>query len=440
MSKATAVEKLFNIKLYDYQNKWVNDTSRFRIVNKSRQVGFSWICAVEALSKAMFVKQSTILFVSTSQKGADRIMKYVRDLWYTIPEAIQENFKMISFTKQEIEFKNGSKIVSLPNNPNAARGYPATDVYLDEFAFLENETKMWEAIMPTTVRKDVIRRISLMSTPFGKRNTFYKVFMEMRKQGDDIWSRHRVHYTDCPDLDTSKLRATMTEQQFRQEFCCEFIDEVTAVFPYELIHACIPGHKMNLIKEDELIKYNSMPNGKLVYAGVDFGKIRDSTVVTYFEKLFKEGHEKPFFNMLRMDVFEKMRYVDQIPLIVEGLRNMKSNQVIVDQTGVGEKLYEDLQGYNFNLLGIKFSNSWKENGVNKMIRYMQSGRIKYLNDERIVKQFHDLQKKITRSNNARYEHSSGEHDDIFWSIVLALDTDFCGIESFGFTGGNNWYK
>jgi len=37
-----------NIKLYDWQKKWLDDESRFRIMLKSRAVGGSFLIALEA--------------------------------------------------------------------------------------------------------------------------------------------------------------------------------------------------------------------------------------------------------------------------------------------------------------------------------------------------------------------------------------------------------
>lgn len=444
MAKSEAIEMMFGIKLYPYQKAWVNDDSQFRIVNKSRQVGFSWCCAAEALFSSMFIKNSTILFVSTSQKGANRIMKYVRDLWYKIPEEIRKEFAIESFTKEEIEFTNGSKIISLPNNPDSARGYPATDVYLDEFAFLENEQKMWEAILPTTSRKDVRRRMSLMSTPFGKLNTFYNIYEKLKGKKEDVWSRHKVMWYDCPDIDITKIKCTMTENQFKQEYNCQFIDEVSAVFTYELLNACTPGR--NEIEKEaikpELSITNKHSDGtgqdRVIYAGVDFGKVRDATVITFFEKKFIDGDTEPHYKMLRMEILERMNYMDQIPLILKYLREMCVDQVYVDQTGVGEKLYEDLANKDLPIYGVKFSNSWKEKAVTRMILLMTSGRVRFLNDEKLIEQFHDLQKIITKNNNVRYEHSAGGHDDIYWSCNLALNSEESEFGYDGVVGGTAW--
>src|SRR5690606_39045036 len=42
----------------------------------------------------------------------------------------------------EVELPNGTRITSLPANPDTARGFSA-NVYLDEFAFHQDSKKIW---------------------------------------------------------------------------------------------------------------------------------------------------------------------------------------------------------------------------------------------------------------------------------------------------------
>jgi hypothetical protein len=69
---------------------------------------------------------------------------------------------------------------------------------------------------------------------------------------------------------------------------------------------------------------------------------------------------------------------------------------------------------------------------------MTSGRVKFLKDETLIEQFHDMQKIITKSNNVRYEHSAGNHDDIFWSTAMAFNSEESEFVYEGLVGGNVW--
>ena len=53
--------------LYPYQQRWLADKSRFKIALNARQLGFSFIIALEGLLEA-FEKNQTVIFVSTSER------------------------------------------------------------------------------------------------------------------------------------------------------------------------------------------------------------------------------------------------------------------------------------------------------------------------------------------------------------------------------------
>jgi hypothetical protein len=76
----------------------------------------------------------------------------------------------------EIRFINSdtvSRIKILPANPRTARGFSG-DLILDEFAFHENSTAIWEAAEPIlAANPDYLCRIA--STPNGRHNIFYRL-------------------------------------------------------------------------------------------------------------------------------------------------------------------------------------------------------------------------------------------------------------------------
>jgi len=217
----------------------------------------------------------------------------------------------------------------------------------------------------------------------------------------------------------------MNNVQFRQEFCCEFVDEATAVIPLSLIESCI---------DPDLKQQGRMFKDRATYVGIDFGKKRDSTVVTFFEKT-QNDEGQDVFTLKRMDSYLEP-YESQLKKIETNLKNMNAMQVWVDQTGVGEKLYEDMNtmSRSWHVNGVIFSRQWKERAVNDVILLMQAGRVKFMKDDELIKQVHGLQRKITVHGNVRFEHQKNEHDDIFWSIALALSQASHNSGFFGMTG------
>lgn len=75
----------------------------------------------------------------------------------------------------KIEFSNGARVLSLPNNPGALRGFTAQTVAVDEAAFVEGFADVMQAIAPTLTR-DPDAQLVLASTPAGMNGPFYEMY------------------------------------------------------------------------------------------------------------------------------------------------------------------------------------------------------------------------------------------------------------------------
>ena len=69
-------------------------------------------------------------------------------------------------------FANGSRIKSIPANRSTGRGFTATDVYLDEFAYAEYAADIYQSISPTVAQGG---RLTVGSTPNGVGNLFHEL-------------------------------------------------------------------------------------------------------------------------------------------------------------------------------------------------------------------------------------------------------------------------
>ena len=106
------------IVLYDYQKKFLLDASPFRIIMKARQLGLSWVIALEGLLTALLKPYQTILFVSSGEEAAKRVLVYV----YAFINGMSIKPKLLNSSMTECRFANQSRIVSLPNNSRCYSG------------------------------------------------------------------------------------------------------------------------------------------------------------------------------------------------------------------------------------------------------------------------------------------------------------------------------
>jgi hypothetical protein len=125
--------------------------------------------------------------------------------------------------------------VSLPGTEKTTRGFskPAL-VIIDEASQID------DGLYSTGIRPMMLRsqgQIMLLSTPYGKRGIFYKVWTEGIN-----WRKFRVPVTDVPSVDQDFIEEEKREkspEDFAQEYLCEFIDTEDQVFATNLIEAAL---------------------------------------------------------------------------------------------------------------------------------------------------------------------------------------------------------
>lgn len=117
----TAVEYKGKIDLYPYQQAFIDDDSRFRIIKKSRQTGFSFTIALEALLSARRGRNQ--LICSASQDQSDLIIDYA------VQHAGALGIELIASSKSKLICEGGGIIYALSSNFRTVQGFHG-DLYL----------------------------------------------------------------------------------------------------------------------------------------------------------------------------------------------------------------------------------------------------------------------------------------------------------------------
>lgn len=199
------------------------------ILNCSRQSGKSTVSALLALHQALYTAESLVLLLSPSLRQSIELFRKTKAAIYSLgsdSRAIEEESAL------RIEFANGSRIVSLPGSETSVRGYSNVALLvIDEAARVEDD--LYQAVRPMLA---VSRgRTVVLSTPFGKRGFFWKVWA--RSEG---WKRVCVTAYDCPRIDPAWLEAErqqIPDIYFKSEYMCEFVEQADSVFRLDDIEA-----------------------------------------------------------------------------------------------------------------------------------------------------------------------------------------------------------
>ena len=93
--------------LEPFQVAFLRNRSRFRWVTKSRQVGFSFIAALEALARCHLREGHTTVFVSFSQNEAREKILVARQVFEELPTACQK--RLVVDSKTELVFESNAQ-------------------------------------------------------------------------------------------------------------------------------------------------------------------------------------------------------------------------------------------------------------------------------------------------------------------------------------------
>jgi len=149
-------------------------STRYSLILKARQIGFSTLVATYCFWNAAFYPDRPILMLSRTEREAIKLLqksKYGRQF---LPEWMQFRMGPYNATQTKMEFANGSYIESLPSASDPARGESAYLVVVDELAFLQNSEEAWGAIEPVA---DVGGRVIMLSTANGEGNLFHRLWV-----------------------------------------------------------------------------------------------------------------------------------------------------------------------------------------------------------------------------------------------------------------------
>lgn len=395
-----------DVILLPYQQRWVADKSRFKIGLLARQTGKSFAASLEAVLDALEYRGNLWIFLSRGERQSLELAEKAKrhcEAIRVVAELYQENFDVA--TKQYvIQFPNGSRIISLPANPDTARGYSG-NVLLDEFAFHQDSREIWGAIYPTITRNERYK-IRVISTPNGQSGKFWELW---QGGAGDIWSRHRVDIYDAVReglaIDPEVLRQGIRDPlKWQQEYLLEFVEENTAWLPYDLIATC----------ESDQARTEGELEGEL-YLGMDIGRRRDLSVIWVAE--------------LVGDVLwtRKVVWLERTPFSVQrevlyGLLP-RVRRAAIDATGLGMQLAEEArQRYGSKVEPVLFTNAVKEDLAITLRRRFEDRQIRIPPHERIRESLHAVRRIATSAGNFRFDAERDEagHADEFWAAALAV--------------------
>jgi len=266
-------------------------------------------------------------------------------------------------------------------------------------------------ISPMLITRPNAKKIYL-SSPWTKDHPFYEAFtkpeMEFKKY---TWPTSLNPKVTKEYLEREKL--SIGEYNYNREYNAIFLDDQFAYFPSALVLSCTEHYELNKDTPPE-----QKHTGEY-HIGLDFGKLQDHSAIAILQKI--------------SDKQIRLVYVKEFPLntsytdVIEHVKNLHASYNFVagclDQTGVGEGLYDEIKKIMPQMQGTTLTASTKEDMICKFKLAMENHRITLPDEnEKLLTQITDQQTRPLQSGTLHFSHPSGTHDDMLWALLLAAQS------------------
>lgn len=445
-----------------YQEKWIKDTSRLKVMEKSRQIGLSWSTAYPLVERTASATARYDQWVSSRDEIQARLFLEDCKMWAQVFNLAAEDLGEVVIDPKEkltalvLRFASGRHIYSMSSNPDAQAGKRGGRV-LDEFALHKDPRKLWTIAYPGLTWGG---QMEVISTHRGSRNFFNTdLVVEAREKGNPKKvSLHRVTLEDAlnqgflfklqqalhEDAEQQAMdeqeyfdfikSGTADEESFLQEYMCIPGDDDAAFLEYDLIASCEYPQGENW----EIDLAEARTGKRELYAGLDIGRTHDLTVLWVVERLGDVLYTRKIIEL------RKMSKPDQEKVLWPWIACMR--RTCFDYTGLGIGWGDDAQKkfgeYRVEL--VTFTGQVKERLAYPVRGAMEDMKLRLPYNPIVRADLRAVTKTTTSAGNIRFtaERTTEGHADRFWALALAkeaastpaVEIDFTPAPRTGFRG------
>jgi hypothetical protein len=125
------------------------ERERLLVILKARQLGISWLACLYALRLCTLWPGQPILCLSRGQLEANDLIHRISTMYHEHADRTSTLPRLVKDNTADLEWDNGSTVVSLAATKNAGRSLTASLAILDEWAFMAYPRETLAAVKPT---------------------------------------------------------------------------------------------------------------------------------------------------------------------------------------------------------------------------------------------------------------------------------------------------
>lgn len=390
------------IKNFAAQQTIFDTKSRYVIVPKGRRFGLTRGTANNYIRMALAREFTRGLWVDTVNANIERyVERYFIPALRKLPDKMwqwQKQQKILTILDAYIDFRS-------VDNPENIEGFDYDYAFLNEAGIiLKNEYLFENAIQP--MLWDEKCRIIVGGTPKGK-GLFYNLYQRGLDPEQPNFQSFTFSTFDNPYVPVELIKEDMKSMPQRvidQEIYAHFLEDTGVVFR---------GVTGVATLDPSNIERNKPIDGHIYVIGCDLAKVQDFTVLTVYDRRTNDQVCQMRFNQLEWS-FQK----EKIKMLSDRYNHAL---IMMDSTGVGEPIFDDLSRAGVPVEGVHFTNEIKKNLIEKLATWIEQKQCRMLNLEETINELNSFTYDYSeKTGRIMYNAPVGFHDDIVISHALAI--------------------
>jgi len=373
--------------MYSKQEAAVFNDARFACIEASTKSGKTVACLTWLTEQAMFLGAPGKMFwwvaptYTQSRIAFRRLKRWVPD--YMLDRVNESELTLTLVNGAMMHFKSGE-------HADALYGEDVVACVIDEASRCREEA--WHAVRSTLTATNGSAR--LIGNVRGRKNFFYHL---CRRAESGLKNFHYAKITAADAIDGGVLdEAEIAEAKevlplavYQELYEAQASDNNSNPFGEAAIRACV----------------GAMSTDAPFVFGIDLAKSQDWTVIIGLDS----SNRVCFFERFQLP------WVEQRKKLIE---TIGSTDCVIDSTGVGDPITEDLQRVLPRVEGFKFSSTSKQQLMELLSTKISTKGVTYPDGD-IVRELEQFEYEYSRTG-VKYSSPPGLHDDCVVALALAL--------------------
>lgn len=285
--------------------------------------------------------------------------------------------------------------------PENIEGFGYDYMILNEAGVILKDPYLWHnAIRPMMWDYDCQAFIG--GTPKGGGGIFEELYKRGLDKTQEGYASFQVTSFDNPYIPAEVIQEdikSMPQRVVQQEIYGEFLEDTGVVF--------------RGVSSIATLEPKDPVDGHLYVIGCDLAKVQDFTVMAVYDRSTNEQVYQIRFN--------KLEWPFQKDKIKETSKKFNNALVMIDSTGLGEPIADDLSRAGVPIEPIHFTNPMKKQLVEKLSNWIELKNIHLLKLDETVNEFNSFTYDYSeKTGRVIYGAPVGFHDDIVFAHALAI--------------------